>query len=344
MWIDLRSDTVTQPTDAMRQAMASAEVGDDVYGDDPTVNKLEALASEMFEKEAALFVPSGTFGNQVAIMSHTRRGDEILIGDECHILMHEVGAAAVLSGVQTRSFPTDKGLADVKTLAKMIRGDDIHYPNTGLICMENAHSSGTAIALENMQAVYQLAQSKNIPVHIDGARIFNAATALGIDPKEIAACGDSVNVCLSKGLCAPIGSLLLGSSDYIRTARKSRKLMGGGLRQAGILAAAGIIALTEMTARLKEDHDHAKYLADRLEEIESCHVIRDRLDINMVFFTLDETVISESALVSGLNNENFRINGQEDGLYRFVTNRDVSAEAIDKLIETMKTLIVKASH
>ena len=343
MWIDLRSDTVTQPTEVMRQAMASAEVGDDVYGDDPTVNRLEELASEILGKEAALFVPSGTFGNQLAIMSHTQRGDEILVGEECHILMHEVGGAAVLSGVQTRSFPTNMGRVDIKRLEKMIRGLDIHFPNTGLICMENAHSSGTAVPLENMKEVYHLAKSRDIPVHIDGARIFNAAVALGIDVKEITAYADSVNVCLSKGLCAPVGSILLGSRDFIHRARKNRKLMGGGLRQAGILAAAGIIALNEMTSRLAEDHNNACYLADRLEEIESCHVQRDRLDINMVFFTLPESVISESALIAGLNSEEIRINGQEEGEYRFVTNYGVSIEDIDKVVQAIKNIIVNYS-
>ncbi|AFQ43409.1 low-specificity L-threonine aldolase [Desulfosporosinus meridiei] len=340
MWIDLRSDTVTQPTKEMRQAMALAEVGDDVYGDDPTVNKLELLASELLGKEAALFVPSGTFGNQLAIMSHTQRGDEILVGEECHILMHEVGAAAVLAGVQTRSFPTDKGRADLKKLEKMIRSQDIHFPNTGLICLENAHSSGTAVPLDNMKAVYHLAKSKDIPVHIDGARIFNAAAALGVEVKEIAACADSINVCLSKGLCAPVGSILVGGNDFIVKARKNRKLMGGGLRQAGILAAAGVIALTEMTSRLGEDHKNARYLANRLEEIESCHVLRDRLDINMVFFTLPEVIISESALIAGLNNKKIKINGQEDGEYRFVTNYGVSIEDIDKVVQTIKDIIV----
>ena len=341
MWIDLRSDTVTQPTEAMRQAMARAEVGDDVYGDDPTVNQLEKLASEMLGKEAALFVPSGTFGNQLAIMSHTQRGDEILVGEDCHILMHEVGGAAVLSGVQTRSFPTYRGRVDVKKLEKMIRGTDIHFPNTGLICMENAHSSGTAVPLEDMKAVNHLARSKDIPVHIDGARIFNAAVALGVDVKEIADCADSVNVCLSKGLGAPVGSILLGSNDFILKARKNRKLMGGGLRQAGILAAAGIVALTEMVPRLGEDHKSARYLAERLEEIESCHVHRDRLDINMVFFTLPESVINESALIAGLNSERIRINGQEDGEYRFVTNYGVSIEDIDRVVQIAKNSITK---
>jgi len=339
MWIDLRSDTVTQPTKKMRQAMALAEVGDDVYGDDPTMNRLESLASEILGKEAALFVPSGTFGNQLAIMSHTQRGDEILVGEECHILMHEVGAAAVLSGVQTRSFPTNMGIVNIEKLEKMIRGMDIHFPNTGLICIENAHSCGTAVPLENMKAVYHLASFNSIPVHIDGARIFNAAVALGVDVKEIVACSDSVNVCLSKGLCAPVGSILLGSKDFIRKARKNRKLMGGGLRQAGILAAAGILALTEMTLRLGEDHQNARYLADRLEEIISCQVLRNRLDINMVFFTLPESVITESALIAGLKNENILINGKENAEYRFVTNNGVSITDIDKVINTMKNII-----
>lgn len=343
MWIDLRSDTVTNPTEMMRQAMASAEVGDDVYGDDPTVNRLEALAAELLGKEAAVFVPSGTFGNQLAIMTHTKRGDEILLGDACHILMHEVGAAAVLSGVQTRPFPTVLGAADVAILAKMIRTEDIHFPDTGLICMENAHSCGTAVALDNMKAVYALAQDRNIPVHIDGARIFNAATALGVDVKEITACGDSVNVCLSKGLCAPVGSILVGSSAFIAKARKNRKLMGGGLRQAGTLAAAGIIALTEMTVRLAEDHMNARYLADRLEEIGSCQVLRERLDVNMVFFTLPEAIISEAALIEGLGNEKIKVNGLEDGEYRFVTNNGVSREDIDRVVQTLKALITDLS-
>ena len=343
MIIDLRSDTVTQPTQSMRMAMANATVGDDVYGDDPTVNQLEKLAAELLGKEAALFVPSGTFGNQLAIMTHTVRGNEVLVGDACHILMHEVGAAAVLSGVQIRTFPVGDDGIDVQKLALMLRGEDIHFPDTGLICMENALSSGKTVTLANMEAVYALAQSRNIPVHIDGARIFNAALALGIAAKDIAAQGDSVNVCLSKGLCAPVGSLLLGTEKFIKKAQKNRKLMGGGLRQAGILAAAGIISLTEMVTRLEEDHQNARYLANRLEEIDSCSVFRDRLDINMVFFTLPESVISESTLVSGLLEKNIKISGQEDGEYRFVTNHGVSSEDIDWVIESMKTLVSRFS-
>lgn len=339
MWIDLRSDTVTHPTENMRNAMANAEVGDDVYGDDPTVNQLEDLAAEILGKEAAMFVPSGTFGNQVAIMTHTRRGDEILVGDQCHILMHEVGAAAVLSGVQTRSYKTYNGTVDTESLVNMIRTDDIHYPDTGLICVENAHSSGAVVSIENMKAIYDIAAKHNIPVHLDGARVFNAATTLGVDITDITNLCDTVNVCLSKGLCAPIGSILAGSSDFINKARKNRKLMGGGLRQAGILAAAGILALTEMTDRLDIDHKNAKYMADRLEEIKGLTVLRDRLDINMVFFTLSENIITEHKLIEGLKENNILINGIEDGEYRFVTNNGVSKENIDTLIELMKEMI-----
>jgi threonine aldolase len=271
-------------------------------------------------------------------MTHTKRGDEILIGEDCHILMHEVGGAAILSGVQTRAFSTRFGHANVEKLERMIRTDDIHYPDTGLICMENAHSSGGVVSLENMKAAYALAQAKNIPLHLDGARIFNAAVALGVEAKDIAAYADSVNVCLSKGLCAPVGSILAGSQAFITKARKNRKLMGGGLRQSGILAAAGIIALTDMVERLSEDHKNAKYLADRLEEIEGCHVLRERLDINMVFFTLPESLITESALVEGLFAEHIKVNGQEDGEYRFVTNNGVTTADIDQVIEVMKRL------
>lgn len=339
MWIDLRSDTVTHPTENMRNAMANAEVGDDVYGDDPTVNQLEDLAAEILGKEAAMFVPSGTFGNQVAIMTHTRRGDEILVGDQCHILMHEVGAAAVLSGVQTRSYKTYNGTVDTESLVNMIRTDDIHYPDTGLICVENAHSSGAVVSIENMKAIYDIAAKHNIPVHLDGARVFNAATTLGVDITDITNLCDTVNVCLSKGLCAPIGSILAGNSDFINKARKNRKLMGGGLRQAGILAAAGILAVTEMTDRLDIDHKNAKYMADRLEEIKGLTVLRDRLDINMVFFTLSENIITEHKLIEGLKENNILINGIEDGEYRFVTNNGVSKENIDTLIELMKEMI-----
>lgn len=336
-YIDLRSDTVTQPTDEMRAAMAAAPVGDDVYGDDPTALELEALAARMLGKEAAMFVPSGTFGNQVSIMAHTKRGDEILLDGDAHIYWHEVGAAAALSGVQTRAFPVDGRSIDAGKLAALIRGDDIHEPPTGLICLENARSNGMVVSLESMRAVQRLAGERGIPVHLDGARIFNAAIALGVDAREIAACADSVSVCLSKGLCAPVGSVVAGSEAFVARARRCRKMMGGGMRQIGILCAAGIYALRHMVGRLAEDHANARYLAGRLGEIPGVCVDMGCLDINMVFFTLPESVVTGEKLTAGLLDRGIKINGGP-GSYRFVTNRGVGREDIDVVIAAIKEI------
>ncbi len=263
-WIDLRSDTVTLPGEEMRAAMANAEVGDDVYGDDPTVNRLEEIAARRLGKEAAIFVPSGTFGNQLSILTHTLRGDEVIIPASNHIIVHEAGASAVIAGVQMRTLDCDDGMPSVDRILKAIRGEDLHYPRTGLICLENAHSSGRVLPMEYMKEVYSIARERAIPVHLDGARIFNAAVSLGIDAREIASKADSVMFCLSKGLGAPIGSMLVGTKDFIARARKGRKIMGGAMRQAGIIAAAGIIAIEKMIDRLGEDHENARYLAKKL--------------------------------------------------------------------------------
>jgi len=242
-YIDVRSDTVTWPTEAMRVAMASAPVGDDVYGDDPTMNELERLAAEMTGKEAAIFVPSGTFGNQLALFTWCPRGSEVILGEQCHIVQHEAGAASVIAGVQTRTIFAPNGILPVDEIEARIRGDDIHYPSTTLICLENAHSSGRVISLDSMKEVAALAKRYGLPIHLDGARLFNAAIALGVRAADIAAHVDSVMFCLSKGLCAPIGSMLAGPRDFIEKARRKRKIMGGGMRQAGILAAAGLICV-----------------------------------------------------------------------------------------------------
>ena len=259
-YIDLRSDTVTWPTPAMRKAMAEAPVGDDVYGDDPTMNELEERAAARVGKEAALFVPSGTFGNQLALFSWCPRGSEVILGEQCHIIQHEAGAASVIAGVQVRPVDAPDGALDPGAVRARVRSEDIHHPVTSLVCMENAHSSGRVVPLAAMDAVYALARSRGLPVHLDGARLFNAATALGVSAAEVAARADSVMFCLSKGLCAPVGSMLAGPHDFIAQARKKRKIMGGGLRQAGVLAAAGLIALDEMTKRLAEDHANAREL------------------------------------------------------------------------------------
>lgn len=334
--IDLRSDTITQPTEAMRKAMMTAVVGDDVYEDDPTINELEAYAAALLGKEAALFVPSGTFGNQLCILTHTRRGDEVIVGHDSHIMAHEVGASAVIAGVQLRQIISEGGRFDMNTLKSYIREDDIHFPETGLICVENAHGDGSVMSLDHMKKIYDLASEHGIPVHLDGARVFNAATALDVAVSEIAEYADSLTFCLSKGLCAPVGSIVAGKKDFIKRARKNRKMMGGGLRQAGFLAAAGLIALKEMAGRIKDDHDLAKYLADQLEVFDNITVLKDRLDINMVFFTM--TDVDEADFVKAMLDRGIKINGTEDGEWRFVTSHDVNKEMIDQVIETMKEI------
>ena len=340
-YIDLRSDTVTMPTEEMRQAMANAEVGDDVYGDDPTINKLEKLAAEKVGKEAAIFVPSGTFGNQLALFTHTRRGQEVIIGKNNHIVVHEVGASAVIAGVQLRTLETINGVMNPKDVEKAIRVDDIHEPETGLICVEEAHGCGAVVPLETLKQIKQIAEKHSIPVHMDGARIFNAAVSLGVDAKEVTAYCDTVMFCLSKGLSAPAGSMVAGSKAFIDKARKNRKLMGGGMRQVGILAAAGIIALEKMTARLHEDHENAKYMAEKLSEIPGVEIIKERMDIDMVFFTMGEDVIPEKVLVEKFLEKNIKINGSEDGEYRFVAHINVTKEDIDYVISCMKELASK---
>lgn len=338
-YIDLRSDTVTMPTEEMRKAMAEAVVGDDVYGDDPTINKLENLAAEMVGKEAAMFVPSGTMGNQLGVMTHTLRGDEVILGENSHIAVHEVGATAVLSGVQLRTIKNPDDILYPDAVKNAIRTDDIHEPRTGLICMENALANGTVVPLDIMKEVYNIAKEHHIPVHLDGARLFNAATYLKVKASDITQYTDSVMFCLSKGMCAPVGSMLAGSKIFIDKARKNRKLLGGGMRQAGILAAAGIIALEKMTKRLEEDHENAKYLAKRLLEIPGIELDMDKVQIDMVFFKLDSSHVNPDIIVKKLFEKGIKISGPEAGLYRFVTNNDVDKKDIDYLINCMKEII-----
>ncbi|HBT26780.1 MAG TPA: low-specificity L-threonine aldolase [Pseudothermotoga sp.] len=335
--IDLRSDTVTTPTEKMRRSMFEAEVGDDVYQDDPTVNKLQELAAEKIGKEAALFVPSGTFGNQLAIFTHTLRGDEVIVPSSNHIFVHEVGAPAVISNVQLRTIDDPYGMPSIDKIAKAIRNEDIHNPRTGLICMENAHSSGKVIPIDYLENVHKLARKCSIPVHLDGARIFNAAIALNVDAKQIASSADSVMFCLSKGLSAPVGSILAGTKDFVAKARKGRKLMGGGMRQAGVLAAAGIIALNEMIDRLAEDHENAKLLANLLDEIPQIHVLKDQLDINMVFFSFN--TIEPEIFVGKMLENGVKINPPHEGIYRFVTHKDISKEDIYTVVKIIKRIV-----
>ena len=328
-YIDIRSDTVTLPTEEMLDAMRNAISGDDVYEDDPTVNELERKSAGILGKEAALFVPSGTFANQLAIMTHTSRGEEIIVPEGNHIVIHEVGASAVLSQVQLKTIKDNFGEVDISLLEKAVRPDDIHFPKTGLICMENAHSSGKVVSLRNMKQVYDFAGKRKIPVHLDGARIFNAAVVLKAEAAEIAGYADSVMFCLSKGLCCPIGSVLAGSYDFIKRARKNRKLMGGGLRQAGYIAAPGLIALEKMTKRLGEDHEHAKYMAEGLDKIDEINILKNQQDINMVFFTIKKDGFNEKDFIKYLEKNNIKINPPEGNEFRFVTHYWIKKQDVD---------------
>jgi len=283
--IDLRSDTVTQATDEMRQAMAEAVTGDDVYEEDPTVRRLERLAAARVGKEAALFVPTGTMGNQVAVLTHTQRGQEVIVDEAAHVYDAEVAGLAVLSGVQVRPLTGRRGILEAGEVAAAIRPDDVHYPRTGLLCLENPHNAagGVAAPPEVTAHLCQVAHDSGIPVHLDGARLFNAAVALGLPAAALAEPVDSVMFCLSKGLGAPVGSVLAGSHEWIARARRYRKMLGGGMRQAGHLAAAGIVALERMVTRLAQDHDHARRLAEGLAGVPGFAVDMESVQTNMVY-------------------------------------------------------------
>ena len=336
-WIDLRSDTVTQQPQSMREAMYHAVVGDDVYEEDPTIIELEQLAAKIMGKEAAVFVCSGTMGNQLAVMSHTQRGDQILLGENAHIIGHEVGAPAVLAAVTMRTIHNENDWIYPKDILKYTTEDDIHVPTTSLLCLENALANGTVVTLDNMKDCYDTAKQLNLNVHLDGARIFNVAEHLGCDVSEIAKYTDSVMFCLSKGLCAPVGSMLVGTHEFIKKAKKNRKLIGGGMRQAGFLAACGLIAINDMPKRLKEDHENAQYLASELAKFDGIIVKKENVHINMVFFKIDLPDFDFKAFEEHLRNNNVKTGGYSvaDG-YRFVTHYGIEKTEIDTVIAIIK--------
>lgn len=334
--IDLRSDTVTRPTPAMRAAMAAAEVGDDVLGDDPTVQRLEAMAAARLGKEASLFVASGHMGNLVALLTHGGRGDEIIVGDQAHIFYYEQGSAAVVGGLHPRTVPNQPdGTLDLNHIEAAIRGDDVHFPRTRLICLENTHNrcGGAVLDPAYLQAVGALARRHDLKLHVDGARLFNAAVALGVDVKELAAEADSVSFCLSKGLAAPIGSLVCGSRVFIQQARRNRKLLGGGMRQVGVIAAAGIIALEQMVERLAEDHDHAQRLAVGLNEIPGLQADPARTRTNIVMFELVRPDLTPAQLAAALDAVGVRLFPAGGRRLRAVTHYEISANDIDEALQ-----------
>jgi threonine aldolase len=338
--IDLRSDTVTHPTDKMRQAMFEADVGDDVYGEDPTVNRLEAIAADRMGKEAALFTSSGTQSNLIAVLTHTRHGNEIILGSEAHIFWYEVGGASAVAGVTMRTIPNDKyGQFAINDIEFAIRDKGLHFPETKLLCLENTHNrcGGAILTADYTEEVCNLAHSYGLSVHLDGARIFNAATALETPVSSLTKCVDSVSFCLSKGLSAPIGSLLCGSRDFITKARKFRKMLGGGMRQVGILAAAGIVALETMLDRLREDHANARRLARGLTNIRGISLESSDVPTNIVMFALSPE-LSISDFTRGLDKEGVKIGLRGRNLFRAVTHRMVSSLDIDEVIHRIETI------
>ena len=338
--IDLRSDTVTKPTEEMRRAAFDAEVGDDVYKEDPTVNKLEEVAANILGKEAALFVTSGTQGNQIAVLTHCRPGNEILLEAESHIFYYESGAVAALAGVQTRTIQGVNGQMDPFAIKAAIRGDDQHFPETGLICIENTHNraGGAVVPVENMKAIYEVAQEANIPVHVDGARLFNAAASVGCSVKEFTQYCDTVQICLSKGLGAPIGSIIAGPKDFIAQARKWRKRLGGGLRQVGVIAAPGLVAMTKMTDRLVEDHVHAKWFARQLREMSTLEVVNS-VDTNIVVVDVKKTGYNAEQFVELLESKGVRAVTFGPTLVRFTTHYDVTKQDIEKAVEIIRNTV-----
>ncbi len=330
MAIDLRSDTVTEPTAAMRRAMAAAPVGDDVYGEDTSVNELEERAAQLMGKEAALFVSSGTMGNLLSVLSVCQRGDEIIMEEQMHMFWYEVAGIAGLAGVQIRTLPGRRGVVSVRDLEGAIRAQDLHYPPTRMFCLENSHNraGGTVVSLEQTKELSAAAHRAGLWVHTDGARIFNAALYLGVEPRALAACTDSLTFCLSKGLAAPVGSVLVGPADFIGRARKYRKMLGGGMRQVGVLAAPGLIALAEMRRRLAEDHQNARQLAEGLARL-GAQVDLDTVQTNIICFRVP---MASEDFLRGLSQRGVLANDTGPDSIRFVTHYQVSSQDVGKVL------------
>jgi threonine aldolase len=339
--IDLRSDTVTLPTEAMREAMYRAELGDDVFGEDPTVNRLEAMAAARLGKEAGLLVSSGTQGNLVSILTHTQRGDEVIAGDSSHVLLYEVAGAAALGSLQIRAVPAEGGMLDLAAVRATIRGENVHYPKTGLVCVENTHNrhGGAALGVEQMQQIADLAHAFDIPFHVDGARIFNAAVAHGVPVADLVHGADSVTFCLSKGLSCPVGSVVCGSHEFVRRARKYRKMVGGGTRQAGIIAAAGVVALEEMVDRLAEDHENTRILAEGLAALPGLEVDLATVQTNILIFRVRPESMSADDFSAALAAEGVRCGSIGDNKIRMVTHYGISADDVREAVRAAERVL-----
>jgi len=335
-YIDLRSDTVTKPTPEMREAMAEAEVGDDVYGDDPTVNRLEALAAEKLGKESALFVPSGTMGNLLALLVHCQRGDEVIVGNQSHIYLNEAGGMSALGGIQPCPIQNQRdGTLALDDVLASIRTEDVHHPITRLICLENTQNicGGVPLTSDYTRQVSELAQHNGLFLHIDGARIFNAAVAQNVPVRDLVEPADSVMFCLSKGLASPIGSMLVGTRKFIGRARHLRKMLGGGMRQVGVLAAAGIISLEQMVARLADDHARARKLADGLRQTHGIVVDDSSPYSNMVYLNLsDDVLVNSQQIGEKMKRLGILLDAENARRFRLVTHYQIDDDAIERTI------------
>lgn len=338
---DFRSDTVTRPTENMRKAMAEAVVGDDVLGDDPTVQKLESLAAEMVGKEAALYVPSGTMANSISIKCWTSELDEVIVEERAHLYNMESTHMTFIARVTPRPLLSNRGAMDPEEVERNIRKPTVHIPRTSLICVENTHNnwSGAVVPMENLKAIREIADRHEVKIHFDGARVFNASHATGIPVKEYAKIGDSLMFCLSKGLSAPVGSVLTGPKDFIDYGRRVRKALGGGMRQVGILAAPGIVALTEMVDRLKEDHVRAKKLALAIQDLPGIDLNPDHTDTNIVIFGFNHAKISIPEFLTRLKDRDILALATTGGRIRFVTHNDIGDKDIEKAISAFREIL-----
>ncbi len=340
--IDLRSDTVTLPTPRMRDAMSRAELGDDVYGEDPTVNRLQRLAATMLGKEAGLFTASGTMSNLVAALTHCGRGDEMIVGDQAHMFFYEVGGSSALGGIHVRTVPNRRGAPDPADVEAAIRDEgNVHYPRTRLVCLENTHNrcGGVALTAGEIEAVAAVAHKRGAQVHLDGARLFNASVALGVEPRRLVEQCDSVNICLSKGLCAPVGSVLVGSTEFIAEARRNRKMVGGGMRQAGVLAAAGILALEEMVGRLAEDHANARALAEGVSGLSGLKVDLSSVQTNMVVMEIEGEGLSATEFLRRTAERGVKISPFGGNKVRAVTHYGIERGDLERACTVIRRVM-----